>query len=128
MRTSASPRTHLRKNTPPLKAADTNRPVRRFAREAANESSSALNGSTAHESQTAAGAIEICVRQSLEQYFVNLDGAKPHALHDMVLRAFERPLLAFAMEKCKGNQSSAATLLGINRNTLRKKLTEYGLG
>ena len=72
--------------------------------------------------------LEQCVRRSLDRYFVDLDGAKPHALHDMVLQAVERPLLRFAMEKSGGNQSAAALLLGINRNTLRKKLAEYGLG
>jgi Fis family transcriptional regulator len=71
--------------------------------------------------------LEQCVRRSLEQYFADLDGANPHALHDMVLTAVERPLLQFAMERADGNQSAAAELLGINRNTLRKKLQEYRL-
>jgi Fis family transcriptional regulator len=71
--------------------------------------------------------IEQCIVRSLNEYFVNLDGAKPHALHEMVLQAVERPLLKFAMERTSGNQSAAADLLGINRNTLRKKLTSYGI-
>ena len=85
--------------------------------------------------QTAASAgpargetIEQCIVRSLNEYFDNLDGAKPHALHEMVLQAAERPLLKFAIERTHGNQSAAAELLGINRNTLRKKLTEYRLG
>jgi Fis family transcriptional regulator len=45
----------------------------------------------------------------------------------MVMNAVERPLLQFAMQRTNGNQSAAAELLGINRNTLRKKLTEYRL-
>ena len=77
--------------------------------------------------ETGAESLEQCVRRSLDQYFVALDGAKPHALHEMVVQAVERPLLRFAMEKSGGNQSAAALLLGINRNTLRKKLTDYGL-
>jgi Fis family transcriptional regulator len=72
--------------------------------------------------------IEQCIVRSLDEYFANLDGAKPHALHEMVLQAAERPLLKFAIERTGGNQSAAAELLGINRNTLRKKLTEYRLG
>ena len=72
--------------------------------------------------------IEQCILRSLHEYFDNLDGAKPHALHEMVLQAVERPLLKFAIERTNGNQSAAAELLGINRNTLRKKLTEYRLG
>jgi Fis family transcriptional regulator, factor for inversion stimulation protein len=71
--------------------------------------------------------IEQCIFRNLHEYFANLDGAKPHALHEMVLQAVERPLLKFAMERTSGNQSAAADLLGINRNTLRKKLTEYRL-
>lgn len=71
--------------------------------------------------------IEQCVLRSLDEYFSNLDGAKPHALHEMVLQAVERPLLKFAMGRASGNQSAAAELLGISRNTLRKKLTDYQL-
>lgn len=69
--------------------------------------------------------LEQCVLRSLDQYFSDLDGARPHALHTMVMTAVERPLLQFAMEKAEGNQSAAAELLGINRNTLRKKLQQY---
>jgi Fis family transcriptional regulator len=71
--------------------------------------------------------IEQCILRSLDEYFSNLDGAKPHALHEMVLQAVERPLLKFAMGRTSGNQSAAAELLGISRNTLRKKLTDYQL-
>ncbi len=75
----------------------------------------------AHDGET----IEQCVLRSLQRYFADLDGAKPHALHEMVVRAAERPALQFALERCGGNQSAAADLLGINRNTLRKKLADY---
>lgn len=71
--------------------------------------------------------LEQCVRRSLAEYFEQLDGSRPHALHEMVITAVERPLLAFAMERCANNQSAAAELLGINRNTLRKKLQQHGL-
>lgn len=81
----------------------------------------------AAKAETGAESLDQCVRRSLDQYFVALDGAKPHALHEMVLQAVERPLLRFAMEKSGGNQSAAAQLLGINRNTLHKKLAGYGL-
>ena len=71
--------------------------------------------------------IEQCILRSLDEYFANLGGAKPHALHELVMQAAERPLLKFAMDKSHGNQSAAAQLLGINRNTLRKKLLEHRL-
>ena len=71
--------------------------------------------------------LEQCVVRSLEQYFADLDGSRPHALLDMVTTAVERPLLQFAMTRCDGNQCAAAELLGINRNTLRKKLQQYRL-
>jgi Fis family transcriptional regulator len=72
-------------------------------------------------------SLEQSVLRALDQYFADLDGAKPHALHGMVMHAVERPLLQYAMRHTNGNQSAAAELLGINRNTLRKKLTEYRL-
>jgi Fis family transcriptional regulator len=71
--------------------------------------------------------LEQSVLRSLDQYFSDLDGAQPHALHELVMQAVERPLLKFAVERCCGNQSAAADLLGINRNTLRRKLVDYGL-
>jgi len=45
----------------------------------------------------------------------------------MVLQAIERPLLETVMEWASNNQSQAADYLGINRNTLRKKLQQHGL-
>jgi Fis family transcriptional regulator, factor for inversion stimulation protein len=71
--------------------------------------------------------IEDCVRETLTQYFKDLDGTEPHALHDMVMLTVERPLLDVVMRQAEGNQSKAAEWLGINRNTLRRKLVEHKL-
>lgn len=71
--------------------------------------------------------LEQCVLRALDQYFADLDGSRPHALLEMVTTAVERPLLQFAMAKSDGNQCAASELLGINRNTLRKKLQQYRL-
>jgi Fis family transcriptional regulator, factor for inversion stimulation protein len=71
--------------------------------------------------------IEACVRDSLEQYFKDLHGAEPHSLHDLVMGAVEKPLLEVVMNQAEGNQSKAAEWLGINRNTLRRKLIDHKL-
>ena len=71
--------------------------------------------------------IEECIRASLEQYFRDLRGAEPHSVHAMVLNAVEKPLLEVVMRQAEGNQSKAAQWLGLNRNTLRRKLTDHKL-
>ncbi|HJW23370.1 MAG TPA: helix-turn-helix domain-containing protein [Rhodocyclaceae bacterium] len=68
-----------------------------------------------------------CVLGALEKYFRDLDGEKPVAIYDMVIKSIEKPMLELVLDKAGGNQTLAADMLGINRNTLRKKLTEYQL-
>ena len=68
-----------------------------------------------------------CVRASMEGFFRDLDGTEPANLHDMLVKAVERPLLEVVMEQAQHNQSRAAIWLGLNRNTLRKKLLEHKL-
>ncbi|WP_018873165.1 helix-turn-helix domain-containing protein [Thioalkalivibrio sp. ALJ16] len=67
------------------------------------------------------------VRRALDQYFQTLDGQSSHDLYALVMNEVERPLLASVLERCGGNQSRAAALLGLNRATLRKKLRAHGL-
>jgi len=69
--------------------------------------------------------IEACVRASLESYFRDLGGETPSNMYDMVLRLVEKPLLDVVMQQADNNQSRAAQWLGLNRNTLRKKLLEH---
>jgi len=71
--------------------------------------------------------IDTCVREVLEQYFRDLGGEEPHAVHDMIIATVEKPLLEVVMAHAAGNQSRAAQWLGINRNTLRRKLLDHGL-
>lgn len=71
--------------------------------------------------------LEDCVRETLAEYFKDLEGATPNAVHDMVIRTVEKPLLDVVMQQAQGNQSKAAEWLGINRNTLRRKLVEHKL-
>ena len=69
--------------------------------------------------------LDECVRASLETYLCDLDGLEPHGMHEMLVRAVEKPLLEVVMVAAANNQSKAALWLGLNRNTLRKKLLEH---
>ena len=71
--------------------------------------------------------IDECIRNSLEQYFQDLRGTEPHSMHEMIIAAVEKPLLDVVMQHAEGNQSKAAEWLGINRNTLRRKLLDHKL-
>ncbi len=68
------------------------------------------------------------VRKTLKEYFRDLDGEAPCCgIYDMVMDCVERPLLEMVLEHVGGNQSRAAEMLGINRNTLRKKMLQHGI-
>ena len=67
------------------------------------------------------------VVRTLDQYFRDLDGEQPSAIYDMVIKSVERPMIEVTLQQAGGNQTLAAEMLGINRNTLRKKITEYRL-
>lgn len=71
--------------------------------------------------------IEECVRASLEGYFKDLRGTEPDSMYTMMVRVVEKPLLEVVMQQADNNQSRAAQWLGLNRNTLRKKLVEHKL-
>jgi Fis family transcriptional regulator len=71
--------------------------------------------------------LEECVRRNLDRYFKDVDGETVSGIWDMVLSAVERPMLEVVLSHAEGNQSRAADMLGINRNTLRKKLDQYQL-
>jgi Fis family transcriptional regulator len=74
-----------------------------------------------------ASPLDVCIRATLATYFADLNGIEPRSLYEMVVKAVERPLLNVVMERAEGNQSRAAEWLGINRNTLRRKLVEHEL-
>jgi len=76
------------------------------------------------EAATLGGAVE----HYLTQYFLDHgDGLPPPGLYDRVLAEIERPLLSICLAATRGNQIRAAHLLGLNRNTLRKKIRDLGL-
>ena len=71
--------------------------------------------------------IEECIRASLDGYFRDLRGTAPTGMYEMMMKVVERPLLEVVMQQADQNQSRAAEWLGLNRNTLRKKLVEHKL-
>ena len=64
------------------------------------------------------------VKRSLERYFKDMDGERPTAIYDMVLKNVERPIIEMVLSRAEGNLTRAATMLGIDRNTLRKKMQQ----
>lgn len=71
--------------------------------------------------------ISECVKANLDKFFDDLEGEHAKSVYDMVLTAVERPMLEVVMAKANSNQTIASQMLGINRNTLRKKLQQHGL-
>ena len=67
------------------------------------------------------------VASSVRRYLGDLNGSDADNLYQVALRELEIPLFLEVLEHCDGNQSRAATMLGIHRATLRKKLKDYGL-
>ena len=74
-----------------------------------------------------ANDISACIQGALEAYFRDLDGEQPSNIYDMGLKSVERPMLEVTLRQAGGNQTLAAEMLGINRNTLRRKISEHQL-
>ena len=69
--------------------------------------------------------IASCIRKAIGGYLNDLDGEKSGNLYSMVIQSVEKPLIEIAIQHTKGNQTQAAELLGINRNTLRQKMKQF---
>jgi two-component system, NtrC family, nitrogen regulation response regulator GlnG len=68
------------------------------------------------------------IEQHLNRYFIKFgSGLPPPGLYERIIGEVEKPLLTATLQAVRGNQLRAADLLGINRNTLRKKLSELGI-
>ena len=67
------------------------------------------------------------VRRAIDGYFKDLDGEKVCGVYDMVINSVEKPLLESVLTRVRGNQTHAAQMLGLNRNTLRKKMKAHGI-
>jgi two-component system nitrogen regulation response regulator GlnG len=76
------------------------------------------------EPQSLGGAAE----RHLRTYFdAHTDSPPPAGLYGRVLKEMERPLISLTLEATRGNQIKAAQILGLNRNTLRKKIRELDI-
>ncbi|MBF0471783.1 MAG: Fis family transcriptional regulator [Gammaproteobacteria bacterium] len=76
-------------------------------------------------SQNSPTGVQGVIHEALERYFEHLDGADVTNLYQFFIDEIERPLFQCVMNKCNHNQTRAAEMLGISRNTLRKKLQQY---
>lgn len=72
-------------------------------------------------------SLEALVDRKLRISFANVEKLESGDVYTMVIEQVERPLIAFLLEKTRWNQVRAASILGINRNTLRKKITDLGI-
>jgi Fis family transcriptional regulator len=77
--------------------------------------------------KTVAIPLSTHVKQTVDQYFLHLNGHEAVDLYAMVIGEVERPLLQATLEHSGYNQTKAAKALGLSRSTLRKKLEHYGL-
>jgi DNA-binding protein Fis len=69
--------------------------------------------------------LEKWLDKSIRQYVGAMDERNNGHLHELIMGGIEKPLVEIVLKETKGNQTKAANILGINRNTLRKKIAEY---
>jgi len=69
-------------------------------------------------------SLEYVVRLKLAEYFRQTGDVEPVNLYTLIMERVERPLIELTLERTRGNQLRAASILGINRNTLHKKITD----
>ena len=84
-----------------------------------------VDGGQSHSASATSHSLREHAEKTLRRYFADLNGHDPSELYDMVLGEIEQPLLKTLMEYTRGNQSRAASILGLNRSTLRKKLRQH---
>lgn len=71
--------------------------------------------------------IDDFLKKSLKEHLGKMKAMDNGRLHETVIGQVEKSLLRMVMEETNGNQSDASRMLGINRNTLRKKMRDYKL-
>ncbi len=72
-------------------------------------------------------SLEEIIYHKLEDYFERTKGVQVDNLYSLVVERVERPLIELTLKKTRGNQVRAAQVLGINRNTLRKRIADLGI-
>ena len=80
-----------------------------------------------HSREVDSLSLEEVIRHKLEDYFERTKGVDVDNLYSLVVERVERPLIELTLRKTQGNQVRAAEILGINRNTLRKKISELNI-
>jgi two-component system nitrogen regulation response regulator GlnG len=92
------------------------------------EAELASAGDAAPAEALASNSISEAVDRYLNDYFSQHgDQLPPAGLYERILKEVERPLISRSLGATRGNQLRAAELLGLNRNTLRKKIRELGI-
>jgi len=71
--------------------------------------------------------LEKWLDKSVKKYVSHMDGRQNGGLHDLIIGGVEKPLLEIVLQETEGNRTKAANILGINRNTLRKKIQDYNI-
>ena len=84
-----------------------------------------LNGLAGHHTNGTGPCLDEYLESKLRDFVKGMKSSAARNLHPMLISAVERPLIALALRETNGNQIQAAHLLGMNRNTLRKKITEF---
>lgn len=72
-------------------------------------------------------SLDALIELKVTRFISQLGDYRPDDLHTLLMGKFEKLLLTHALRSCGGNQTHTAKLLGINRNTLRKKLIIYDI-
>ncbi len=83
-----------------------------------------VNGYPSPDSAGQQGSLESYIESKMVDFVRSMRSGSGRNLYPMLMTAVERPLIALALKETKGNQLQAAELLGLNRNTLRKKIID----
>jgi two-component system nitrogen regulation response regulator GlnG len=77
------------------------------------------------------GNKDISINESIEKfltsYSVDQVSQLPNGFYNEILQLFEKPLIIYTLQLTNGNQIKASKLLGLNRNTLRKKMSDLAI-